>query len=146
MSVYCSVIDVVECMACSDNVVRAGLTPKFRDKDTLCNMLSYYMRTPLETLFHSKPHPSLKQVIIYDPPTPEFAVAKISFTQNIVVPAVNGPSIFLVLKGAGQIISNSVEESYTKGSVLFVPSGRIVEFKSLNETSPSVIYQAYCEL
>ena len=146
MSVYCSVIDVVECMACSDNVVRAGLTPKFRDKDTLCNMLSYYMRTPLETLFHSKPHPSLKQAIIYDPPTPEFAVAKISFTQNIVVPAVNGPSIFLVLKGAGQIISNSVEESYTKGSVLFVPSGRIVEFKSLNETSPSVIYQAYCEL
>ena len=28
-------------MAASDNVVRAGLTPKFRDTDTLCSMLTY---------------------------------------------------------------------------------------------------------
>lgn len=25
-------------MASSDNVVRAGLTPKFKDKETLCNV------------------------------------------------------------------------------------------------------------
>lgn len=28
-------------MACSDNVVRVGLTPKFRDVNTLVNMLTY---------------------------------------------------------------------------------------------------------
>lgn len=28
-------------MACSDNVVRAGLTPKFKDVDTLVSMLTY---------------------------------------------------------------------------------------------------------
>jgi len=33
--------DIMECMALSDNVVRAGLTPKFKDKETLENMLSY---------------------------------------------------------------------------------------------------------
>lgn len=33
--------DCIECMACSDNVVRAGLTPKFIDKATLCSMLTY---------------------------------------------------------------------------------------------------------
>lgn len=33
--------DCVECMACSDNVVRAGLTPKFIDRDTLHRMLTY---------------------------------------------------------------------------------------------------------
>lgn len=33
--------DCVEVMACSDNVVRAGLTPKLRDVPTLCGMLSY---------------------------------------------------------------------------------------------------------
>jgi mannose-6-phosphate isomerase len=33
--------DIVECMALSDNVVRAGLTPKFKDKDTLIRMLTY---------------------------------------------------------------------------------------------------------
>lgn len=36
----------IEAMACSDNVVRAGLTPKFRDIPTLCAMLSYDMTPP----------------------------------------------------------------------------------------------------
>lgn len=38
--------DCVECMALSDNVVRAGLTPKFKDVDTLCNMLTYRLSKP----------------------------------------------------------------------------------------------------
>ena len=38
--------DIVECMACSDNVVRAGLTPKFRDVETLVNMLDYRSVSP----------------------------------------------------------------------------------------------------
>eukprot|EP00446_Apocalathium_sp_SHHI-4_P051065 CAMPEP_0177370112 /NCGR_PEP_ID=MMETSP0368-20130122/41809_1 /TAXON_ID=447022 ORGANISM="Scrippsiella hangoei-like, Strain SHHI-4" /NCGR_SAMPLE_ID=MMETSP0368 /ASSEMBLY_ACC=CAM_ASM_000363 /LENGTH=559 /DNA_ID=CAMNT_0018833337 /DNA_START=65 /DNA_END=1744 /DNA_ORIENTATION=+ len=33
--------DIVECMACSDNVVRGGLTPKYKDIDVLCEMLVY---------------------------------------------------------------------------------------------------------
>lgn len=33
--------DCIECMALSDNVVRAGLTPKFKDVETLCGMLHY---------------------------------------------------------------------------------------------------------
>lgn len=33
--------ECVECMATSDNVVRAGLTPKKLDVQTLCSMLTY---------------------------------------------------------------------------------------------------------
>ena len=33
--------DCIECMALSDNVVRAGLTPKMKDVKVLCNMLTY---------------------------------------------------------------------------------------------------------
>lgn len=33
--------DLIECMACSDNVIRAGLTKKFRDIDTLLDTCSY---------------------------------------------------------------------------------------------------------
>lgn len=33
--------ECIECMATSDNVVRAGLTPKKRDVEILCSMLSY---------------------------------------------------------------------------------------------------------
>ena len=38
--------DCVECMACSDNVVRAGLTPKLKDKETLVRMLTYSAGVP----------------------------------------------------------------------------------------------------
>lgn len=64
-------------MACSDNVVRAGLTIKHRDKDTLCQMLTYNTRSPQENKFTPQPHPSEPCVEIYDPPTPEFAVARV---------------------------------------------------------------------
>lgn len=33
--------DLVECMACSDNVIRAGLTKKFQDRSTLISCLDY---------------------------------------------------------------------------------------------------------
>lgn len=37
---------LVEVMATSDNVVRAGLTPKLRDTETLCAMLTYRQGAP----------------------------------------------------------------------------------------------------
>ena len=33
--------DCAEVMATSDNVIRAGLTPKWKDVDTLCDSLTY---------------------------------------------------------------------------------------------------------
>jgi len=33
--------EIVEVMASSDNVVRAGLTPKFKHADVLCSSLTY---------------------------------------------------------------------------------------------------------
>ena len=33
--------DILECMALSDNVVRVGLTPKFKDIETMYHMLHY---------------------------------------------------------------------------------------------------------
>lgn len=38
--------DCMEVMACSDNVIRAGLTPKFKDVDTLCSSLTYECGAP----------------------------------------------------------------------------------------------------
>eukprot|EP00210_Caulerpa_lentillifera_P000390 g380.t1 len=35
--------EIVECMATSDNVIRAGLTPKMRDTSVLCKSLTYNM-------------------------------------------------------------------------------------------------------
>lgn len=43
--------DIVECMACSDNVIRAGLTPKHKDVDNLLRILTQTQHQPSETIF-----------------------------------------------------------------------------------------------
>lgn len=63
-------------MASSDNVVRAGLTPKFKDVDTLCNMLTYRMESANAKLFKSVKENDYTE--LYAPPVEDFAVAKIS--------------------------------------------------------------------
>ncbi|CAO1630072.1 unnamed protein product [Sympodiomycopsis kandeliae] len=47
--------NIVECMAASDNVVRAGLTPKERDVDVLIDMLTYNSGPSDTQLMHPKP-------------------------------------------------------------------------------------------
>lgn len=62
-------------MACSDNVVRAGLTPKFKDVDTLCKMLTYRMEPANAKIFN--PIKENDFTFLYSPPVEDFAVAQI---------------------------------------------------------------------
>ena len=64
-------------MACSDNTIRAGLTPKFRDVDTLCAMLNYSPGSKEDNIFKCEQDPSCSYSDIYDPPVADFAVRKI---------------------------------------------------------------------
>lgn len=83
--------DCVECMACSDNTVRAGLTPKYIDVDTLCEMLNYSPAPVSAKIFPCVQDNSDPFVYLYDPPVPDFSVMRIqvrhtselSFPQNI---------------------------------------------------------------
>ena len=66
--------DCVEVMANSDNVVRAGLTPKLIDTPTLVSMLDYCCTEPSLRLFSpSQPSDSCLE---FDPPVPDFSVAR----------------------------------------------------------------------
>lgn len=69
-------------MACSDNVVRAGLTPKFKDVPTLCSMLTYICEPAEEKLF--KGFSEDNHSVIFKPPVPDFAVVKISVSYFII--------------------------------------------------------------
>lgn len=64
-------------MACSDNTVRAGLTPKFIDVSTLCEMLNYSPAPASSKIFPSVQDPSDPCVFLYDPPVPDFTVMRI---------------------------------------------------------------------
>ena len=61
------IVDCMECMACSDNVVRAGLTPKFIDVPVLCEMLKYDCKEAADNLFPSKSDSTDPYVTIYNP-------------------------------------------------------------------------------
>lgn len=62
-------------MACSDNVVRAGLTPKYIDVETLCKMLTYNCEEADRKRFQPIEVDSYTQ--LFSPPVPDFSVAKI---------------------------------------------------------------------
>ncbi|CAI9766924.1 unnamed protein product [Fraxinus pennsylvanica] len=109
--------ECIECMAASDNVVRAGLTPKNRDVQTLCSMLTYKQGLPQV----------LKGVALnaytvkYIPPFEEFEVDRCFLPEgtSAVFPAVPCPSVFLVMAGEGKIRTLSNEELVDEGAVLF---------------------------
>lgn len=93
--------EIIECMACSDNVVRAGLTPKFKDVDSLVNMLTYSMGGP--SIDVGEPLDEDHRILRYTPPVPEFEVMILSLepgdTCRMKHPGV--PAILLVVEGAG---------------------------------------------
>ena len=72
MATNCNLLfsDCVECMATSDNVVRAGLTPKYIDVETLTEMLTY--TSGKDWVVRGTKLPS--GASLYNPPVPEFAL------------------------------------------------------------------------
>jgi mannose-6-phosphate isomerase len=93
--------EIIECMACSDNVVRAGLTPKFKDVENLVDMLTYSMGGP--TIDAGSYQNS--SVIRYTPPVPEFEVMilQIDPGQTLNYENPGEPAILIILEGSGQL-------------------------------------------
>ncbi|KAJ4951848.1 hypothetical protein NE237_028680 [Protea cynaroides] len=112
--------ECIECMATSDNVVRAGLTSKYRDIQNLCSMLTY-RQGPLEILHGFPLNPYTKR---YLPPFDEFEVDHCILPEGMstIFPPVPGPSIFLVIAGEGTMQTGSFVETISEGAVLFVPA------------------------
>lgn len=143
--------ECIECMASSDNVVRAGLTTKFRDVDTLINMLNYKsVKSIQDILFKGSKHQNDQAVITYAP-TEEFKVDKCTITQetspnrDYTLSPVSSGSFFIVLKGKANtrdFFDLKQEHKLTTGSAGFVPPK--IAVRVYNIQSPLIIYRAYC--
>ena len=92
--------EIIECMACSDNVVRAGLTSKFKDVTNLVNMLTYTMGGP--SIDAGAPEAD-SRLLRYTPPVPEFEVimATVPPGETLTMPALSVPAVFIVIAGVG---------------------------------------------
>lgn len=141
---------LVECMATSDNVLRAGLTPKLRDTDVLCQSLTYHQGAP--KMLHGETVQEYTQ--LYSPPFEEFEVYKISLPAgaDTIVPANQGPTVVLVMKGRGLIEATPsmfdkklLREVQTgKGDVFFVPAQTVLSQVSAGATQGLELWIAAC--
>ena len=129
--------NIIECMANSDNVVRAGLTPKFQDVRTLMTILDYTPNSirivaPIQN----------KNEYQYPVFTPEFKISRLELT--------SGPQTFqtgrqieiiLFTKGAGIFNWNTEEEfeTITKGSSFIIPG--ILDHYTISVISPMTIFR-----
>eukprot|EP01052_Picozoa_sp_SAG31_P022105 SAG31_NODE_1743_length_7383_cov_21.902389_2_plen_800_part_00 len=115
----------VEIMATSDNVVRAGLTPKLRDVETLCSMLNYTGepasvidgdRLDEFTCGYAGVADDFRLVRCELPPGKKTTLARNE-----------GPQIVMGVAGSASL--NTCTE-VTKGSVLFCPAGQALTFEA----------------
>jgi len=100
--------DILECMACSDNVVRAGLTPKLKDVDTLVKMLTYKCTMPEITRGKKKD----QCCTLYVPPIEDFAmeIVEVKPGNSYELEDVRSPSVLLTLNGSGTLRQGKVQD------------------------------------
>lgn len=130
--------NIIECMANSDNVVRAGLTPKFKDVKTLLNILTYETGAP--DIMNAR---SEESISIYNTPADEFLVRRIQIRkdQTLNISSSNAPSIFIVLDGiVNCLYGEETKESYTKGESFLTPA--ILSSYTLCAKKNTVLFEA----
>ncbi|KAF3929637.1 hypothetical protein ABW20_dc0105983 [Dactylellina cionopaga] len=145
--------DIIECMAASDNVVRAGFTPKFKDVKTLISMLTYrsapvsaQIMKPAAYPFGSLTPETKAECSLYDPPIEEFAVIR-TFLESggIEFEGIFGPSIIIFTKGTGVIKGGSGDKKsfdILPGTVVFVGAGLYLQIIG----SGLECYRAFCSV
>jgi len=142
--------DIIETMATSDNVVRAGLTPKLRDVPTLLSMLTYTYEPASKQLMVPQPYRNSRYTTLYDPPIEEFAVllTQLGPEEEEVHQAIDGPSILIVTSGRGFVQwgeESKHSQTFQKdGEVFFIGAGTELHFKS--DASQLVMYRAFVEV
>lgn len=135
-------------MACSDNVVRAGLTPKFKDIETLCSMLDYAAGPVDRFRMHWRKVDEFCEASA--PPVPDFAMARVRLASSrsgepYQLPVRASASVLLVLDGEGSGSTSEGEHDLTFGQVLFLKAGQQLALKVRHDRD-LVVYQAFANV
>ena len=114
--------EIIECMANSDNVVRAGLTNKYKDLVTLLEIADWDQTSwaPLPALIEQVD----PLVVAYPCPAPEFTVQRISqgFSGNFLADP-EGPQLFFCLEGHSEFSTPNEKYQITRGQGVLAAPG-----------------------
>lgn len=107
----------VELMANSDNVIRAGLTPKHIDIPELVRVLDPEVEVPILTareLAHG--------IEEFETPVPEFRLWRLTVRGDLNVPADGLPRILLCVEGSATVTADGRTLELTRGRSCFLPA------------------------
>ena len=145
-------------MASSDNVVRAGFSPKFQDTEVLISMLTYdyapieeQKMTPVDypyVTLSSTAYSSNSSAMLYDPPIEEFSVVKLDLKKagaKATFEAIAGPSVIICTEGQGKISVGPKTDEIKAGYVFFVGATAELVMES-SSADRFVSFKAFCEI
>ncbi|MGC9523595.1 MAG: mannose-6-phosphate isomerase, class I [Anaerolineae bacterium] len=116
--------NIIECMANSDNVVRVGLTPKFRDPQALLDIVDVTPKRPDILSGHPQMDRGGMIRAVYETPAQEFEVHRWCLAPGTErdMEKGTGPAILLVIEGALDISWGDGHETFRQGEVVFLPA------------------------
>ncbi|KAN0124351.1 mannose-6-phosphate isomerase [Russula decolorans] len=141
--------DIIECMANSDNVIRAGLTPKLRDIPNLVNTLTYAAAPASHHVVKPLPFSDSSASTLYDPPISEFSVVNTALAsgQTETHRAIDGPSIAIIASGKGKIQWSNGSLDVVRGEAVFVGANTAINLFAAGEEDEKLeIYRAFVEV
>lgn len=107
----------VECMASSDNVIRAGLTPKYVNRKLLLETLNFTSMPPEKIIIPAKEG-------AFDFSCGEdFRLRIIKSSDGVFEPDTDSPAIFAILSGSAEIESDGKKATASRGSIWFAQPG-----------------------
>jgi mannose-6-phosphate isomerase len=126
----------VELLANSDNVVRAGLTPKHIDVPELLRLVDPAAAVPV-----IEPRPDGAGVLAYDSPAPEFRLYRAEpGAADLTLPGGGGPRIVLCAEGAGLLRAGSGTLRLARGESCYLPAAEDM----VTASGPASLFVAGC--
>eukprot|EP00916_Digyalum_oweni_P025026 GHVL01041320.1.p1 GENE.GHVL01041320.1~~GHVL01041320.1.p1 ORF type:complete len:429 (-),score=39.09 GHVL01041320.1:2454-3740(-) len=139
--------DCLECMACSDNVIRGGLTHKHKDVDLLLQVLrfSQSMRgnkcvLPSNVILEGG------LLTSYEPPVTDFSLIRITVTpgKHVTVPILSNASVtsLICVRGSGRVVCAKSQLTIWTGSCVMIAAGQgsCIHCESSEELEVSVCF------
>ncbi|VDM57973.1 unnamed protein product [Angiostrongylus costaricensis] len=96
--------ECVECVGCSNNTIRAAMTPKFIDREALCEVLNYRMTPPEDYLVTATALTEYPGVDEYSPNCKDFQLHRIRVSPDFsdsLLPVLDCASIMVIVEGSG---------------------------------------------
>uniref|UniRef100_A0A1I7YFR6 mannose-6-phosphate isomerase n=1 Tax=Steinernema glaseri TaxID=37863 RepID=A0A1I7YFR6_9BILA len=133
--------ECIECVGCSNNTIRAALTPKYIDRENLVKILNYRMTKPDFYLVHPETISQFPHVEQYAPDCRDFTLHQIkisrptSNSETFWLPTLSCGSILIVIEGNAYLDEpeTSNRQRASRGDIIYIPPSAEVRFVDVEE-------------